>query len=119
MHLISRASRPPAADIRKRLFGAAACTPGSSGVVPIGPAFGLAAWLMPVGAAAVALLGWVVTPGFPLQAVGGHTNAALRSHYSDYPQFRAGSVNCIPAARLTSTLSNVAPSTNVPVHGWN
>lgn len=71
---------------------------------------------MPAGAAAVALLGWFATPGFPLQAVAGDTNIALRV---DYPGYLAGGVNCIPAGRLTSTLSNVAPSTNVSVHGWN
>jgi len=120
MQLSSRSFRLPAGDIRRRLFGTPHCGGEAlAGSTRFVPAMGWAAWLMPVGAAAVALLGWVATPGFPLQAVAGDTNAALRS---DYPRFLAGSVNCIPAGRLppvTSTLSNVAPSTNVPVHGLN
>lgn len=116
MHLSSQAFRPPAADIRERLFGAAARAAEPSAVTANGPALGLAAWLMPLGAAAVALLGWVATPVFPLQAVGGGTNAALRS---DYPWSLVGGVNSIPASRLTSTLSNAAMSTNVSLHGWN
>src|SRR5207249_4051219 len=88
MHLSLRASRPPAAEIRKRLFGdVTRATESAAGADLVGPAFGLAAWLMPVGVAAVALLGWVATPGFPLQAVAGDTNAALRA---DYPRFLAG-----------------------------
>lgn len=81
----------------------------------MGPSMGLAAWLMPLGAAAVALMGWVAAPGFPLRAAAGETNAALRMGAAFAV---AGVVNSVPAARLTSTLSNVAPSTNVPLRGW-
>lgn len=115
-HLSALPLRSPAAGIRRRLFGPrlgeAAVRRREVDPSPVG----LAAWLMPVGAAAVALLGWVGTPGFPLRAVAGETNAALRVDFAGFP---ASSVNCVPAGWLTSTLSNAAPSTNVSVHGWN
>ena len=103
--------------IRRQLFAPEA-KPREDRPVPTGDrwAIGLAAWLMPAGAMAVALLGWVATPGFPLRAVAGDTNIALRV---DFPGNWAGGVNSIPAGQLTSTLSNLAPSTNVSVHGWN
>ena len=104
--------RPPADDLRRRLFGAT----GRATVSSTTAGAGVAAWLMPVGAALVALLGWVGTPGSPLQAMAGDTNAAWRVAV---PGLAAVGVNSIPARRLTSTLSNVAPSTNVLVRGWD
>ncbi len=80
------------------------------------PGIGLAAWLMPLGAAALVLIGWFASPGFPLQAMSGETNAALGSNL---PRFLAGSVNSVPVGCLMSTLSNAAPSTNISARGWN
>jgi len=71
---------------------------------------------MPVGAAAVGLLGWVATPGFQLTSVGGDTNAALSWNC---PRVLAGGVNSVPVRHLMPILSNAALVTNVSFHGWN
>ena len=81
----------------------------------------VAVWLMPwgaAGAAAVMLAGWLAGPGLPAPAVAASTNGSLLAVPDWAGNHRAG-VNNVPIQRLTSTLSNVAPSTNLPLRGWN
>ena len=129
--LASWTPRPPSAAIRQRLFEATATAESAlaagglqrresdKGTRP--RAAGLAAWLMPcgaAGAAAVFLVGWLAGPGLPAPAVGATTNGTLQA-VPEWTGNHLAGVNNVPIQHLTSTLSNLAPSTNLPLRSWN
>ncbi len=70
------------------------------------------------GAAAVLLLAWLVVPGLPSSAIAAGTNSSQFGPAEWAGNYLAG-VNSVPIQRLTSTLSNVAPSTKLQLRGWN